>query len=64
MATAVHAPGQQIKAGKEGFHTQKVQHRIRITLCSKAINNLEKGKHLRPLSAMHEFFFLTFCSEL
>ncbi|KAK1611790.1 hypothetical protein QYE76_035463 [Lolium multiflorum] len=42
MATELaYAP--PMKAGKEGFQgTQEVQHRIRITLSSKSVKNLEK----------------------
>jgi hypothetical protein len=57
MATELaYAP--PMKAGKEGFQgTPELQHRIRITLSSKSVKNLEKGRHLRPLS-LHEFFLL------
>ncbi|XP_047051484.1 40S ribosomal protein S20-like [Lolium rigidum] len=42
MATELaYAP--PMKAGKEGFQgTQEAQHRIRITLSSKSVKNLEK----------------------
>jgi hypothetical protein len=42
MATEAYAP--PMKAGKEGFQgTPELQHRIRITLSSKSVKNLEKG---------------------
>ncbi|KAI4973578.1 hypothetical protein ZWY2020_041359 [Hordeum vulgare] len=43
MATELaYAP--PMKSGKLGFEgTQEVQHRIRITLSSKSVKNLEKG---------------------
>jgi hypothetical protein len=57
MATELaYAP--PMKAGKEGFQTQEVQHRIRITLSSKSVKNLEKGKHLSSSALRHEFFVL------
>jgi hypothetical protein len=60
MATELaYAP--PMKAGKEGFQgTQDPQHRIRITLSSKSVKNLEKGSQLRPLSVMNYSSCLSF----
>jgi small subunit ribosomal protein S20e len=47
MATEAYAP--PMKVGKEGFQgTQDPQHRIRITLSSKSVKNLEKGTRSSP----------------
>jgi small subunit ribosomal protein S20e len=57
MATELaYAP--PMKAGKEGFQgTPELQHRIRITLSSKSVKNLEKGRHLPPLSVLFSFLY-------
>jgi hypothetical protein len=57
MATELaYAP--PMKAGKEGFQgTPELQHRIRITLSSKSVKNLEKGMHLHPPSTTKFFLF-------
>ena len=62
MATELaYAP--PMKAGKEGFQgTQEVQHRIRITLSSKSVKNLEKGiSHPFPCPLRNEFFVVCSC---
>jgi hypothetical protein len=47
-----------MKAGKEGFQgTPELQHRIRITLSSKSVKNLEKGTPPVP-APHHEVFFV------
>jgi hypothetical protein len=56
MATEAYAP--PMKAGKEGFQgTPELQHRIRITLSSKSVKNLEKGTPPVP-APHHEVFFV------
>ena len=50
MAAADVAYAPPMKAGKAGFEAgvPEVQHRIRITLSSRNVKNLEKGTRDRP----------------
>jgi small subunit ribosomal protein S20e len=61
MAAAEVAYAPPMKSGKAGFEggVPEVQHRIRITLSSRNVKNLEKGTRTRRtvLALLpHEFF--------